>query len=434
MTITPQSYSQETKRFAEQRESARKAAFERAKNRSESISRRSGSYFLGRDEHGLVRETRGLERLGITSDKWCMMYSFRREDSARLKGRSWGEVEDALRKGQIPRKSVSITTHIIRAVRQFKHVRESYEDELERSKTLFVQLDELNISLAKMKGVISDTDVHMAVEWLKDFGKSKLARKHLAVKKIVAAARLSNTIEQLEQTLPLPPEKRVVQLSRACAVFTSLRNRLGTWRDKDIAGKKDYNQEKECAARVARDHWLLSQLFKFSQIPEKVYGYEAYDARKSEVVRTVKEMVKAEAPKDKILRFMWAKSSLFKVAGRERKNAEEKIAHMENGVKAPRNPKTDYLIGHYGWLYRYIKRGETAKALNKADYLLLFIDSNKPGFILEELGKDPDPYLKGVLFSLEKGYHSYKTRDFKDARSNFSESAQKLRDILHPRY
>ena len=108
-------------------------------------------------------------------------------------------------------------------------------------------------------------------------------------------------------------------------------------------------------------------------------------------------------------------SALFRVTERERKNAEQEVAISEQGKK-PRQKNTDYLIGHYAWLYRYVRSEDKTKAIAKIDYITLFVDSNKPRFILDE--------------QLGKAVEAFEAQDFKTAQQYFVGAAKSLRPYV----
>lgn len=469
-----------------QRAKERNETFVAAKHRYDESIRKSGAILKGRDENGQAVETKSLSSLGIVVDKWYVNMSFKREDRRRLGGMSLREIEEKLKKGHIKRKPARMSTHIIMAVRTLKHIREGYEEEMEHTDKILKELDALNISLAGIKGKVPDKAIDAAVSWLKSFGESELAKKQVAVKSIVAKARLDKTIGMLEQLKDLPPQKRAVQLSRACAVFTSLRNRLGKWRDKDVIRMMEHNHRKECALRIARDEWLFSRLSKFAESPEQIHEYIIIDKKKAEFLQSIRGMLEnKKISRQKIMGEIWGGSHLFRVAERERKGAEQKIALMEVGRQSWDKRKTDFLIGHYAWLYRYIKRGkhqmelaksyekmakieehnaksqddkskakkhkekrkeykekarrhralarlEERKAFGKIEYLMLFIDSNKPRFMLEELYKDPEYYLRPVLDPFEGALGAFKTQDFKTAKTYFAQAKDQMQKIVGP--
>ena len=93
----------------------------------------------------------------------------------------------------------------------------------------------------------------------------------------------------------------------------------------------------------------------------------------------------------------------------------------------------DYLIGHYAWLYRHVRDGETQKALAKLDYLELFVDANKPGFILDELSKEPDHYLKPIISKMGEAVKAFEQDDFETAKALFAECANQLGRIVYPK-
>jgi hypothetical protein len=207
--------------------------------------------------------------------------------------------------------------------------------------------------------------------------------------------------------IPLGP--RGVHLSRACAVFTSLRARLGTWRDKEVAGIAEYTLQRECALRAARDRWLYSQLAKFAGAPHRIYGYVVKDSEKRDLLVKVRGMLDGDATRQEVMRCLWANRELF---------SREKT-------------KPEFLAGHYGWVHRYVKAEELDKAKAKLDYLILFTDANKPRFVLDELSKDTDPYLKPVVELMLTAVQAFEAKDFKTAKEYFTQAANSMRRIAY---
>lgn len=423
---------QEVSRLGKQRIEERKKSFARAKKLHGEYPKRTGKMVLGRDENGAAVETRSLADLRILADKWYVRLSFKKEDRQRLESLSLSELEQQLKEGKVPRTAVKLNTHIIAATRAVKHVREGYEQELEKTDRMLRGLDELNVAISKKKASVSDEEIDSLVAQLQQVD-SELSRKHVAVKRLVGRQRLRKTIKMFEDAKAL--EKRGAQLARACAVFTSLRNRLGQWRDRQVAGIAEHNRQREYALRVERDNWLHAQLRRFAENPERLYEYEIYDSRKRAVLIRVKKMISEKAPKTSILRFIASKpnSELFRVPKRQREQAEEAIRMMEHGLQPKGGAKIDYLIGHYGWLWRHVKNGETAKARDKTDYLMLFIDANKPKYVLDELRKSPDSYLEPVIENLADAVGAFDAEHFDEAKQSFTEAAYALEKIISPR-
>ncbi len=102
------------------------------------------------------------------------------------------------------------------------------------------------------------------------------------------------------------------------------------------------------------------------------------------------------------------------------------LLEIKNGEK----PKA--LTGDYGWLHRHIKEGRLDAASDKLAYLMLFLDSNKPGFILEELSKMPEPYMVHVLGDLKLAVEALECKDLKKAQGHFTQAAQRMREIAYP--
>jgi hypothetical protein len=415
-------------RIKEERRVLRAKHFQAAKDAHASHSRKSGYYAIGRDSHGTAVETRKVEDLRMIVDKWYVRMSFKREDREKLKG-SWKEVEAQLKKEGVPRKLVRMDSHIICAVRTLKHVRQGYEDELDNTDTVLSLLGAINTDAAGKCGTINDSEIGLVLSAL-DALDSWLSRKQVAVKRVVSRGRLAQTREMFEQAR----EKKGAHVARACAVFTSLRNRLGTWRDKQVAGIAEYTWQRECALRVERDRWLFSRLTMFSVAAQRISQFQMYDRHKLTVLAEARRMLREKEPNQKILRYLEANKDLFRVSKRAREKAEERIALMEKG-RMPKDDgtKTDYLIGHYAWLYRHVRAGEKEKALAKLDYLELFVNANKPGFILDELSKEPDHYMGPIIELLRRANEAFGRDDFDTAKQLYAESAEALGRIVYPK-
>ena len=433
MTHTSRRIGQVVGPIRKHREGDRKRAFDAAHERHNQYSKRSGAYAIGRDENGNVKETRKLESFKIIVDKWYVRMGFKHEDRRALVGRDWREVEARIKEWDVNRRVVRFNTHIITAVRALKHLREGYKKEIEDTEqTILRALDTLNAWMATKR--YSNDEIGEAIAQLATT-KEQLEKKQVAIKCIVAVARLETTIKMLEQTksMKLESSERGMQVSRACAVFTSVRNRIGQWRDKQIAGIIEWNHQKECALRVERDQWLFAQLARFAEWTEKIFEFVQFDENKLNVLERVRKMIEQKKPKDSILRYLKTNSSLFRVPKRERKHAEDLIAVFEAGItRKDDGIKVDYLIGHYGWLYRFVSRDEKDKAREKLDYLVLFVNANKPRFILDELKKMPDKYLEPVIAKFEEAVTAFEAEDFAAAKNHFADARGRLKEIVYP--
>lgn len=417
-------------RLGAQRIHERQSAFHAAKERHDQLARRSGAYLLGRDENGAAKETKNIEEFGIFQDKWYVTMSFRREDVKKLQEQTWGVIEAILKRGAVPRRPVRITTHIITAVRMLKHIREGYAAEISNTDGVLGVLDLLNARLAK-KGWHSDAEIDTVISQLEHFDETVLAGKHVALKRIVARMRLTKAIKMLEEAKA--SDKRDFKIGAACAVFTSVRARIGEWRDRQIAGLSEYNHQKEYALRIKRDEWLFSQLAKFVEIPQQVYEHVVCDSHKLEVLSEIQKMLDIGAPSESMLRYISANSKLFRVTERERAGAEERIAAVEaGGALQPEAKKVDYLIGYYAWLYRYVRNGDKERAKAKLDHLAIFVNANKPRYILEELKKTNDSYALPIIESLDSALSAFEAQDFARAKTHFEAARDRLRMIMQP--
>lgn len=404
---------------SERRAGERRNEFQMAKSLHEGQSRRSGSLVSGLNEEGEPKQTRKIGSFPMVLDKWAVYMGFKHEDRERLKAMPLGEIESRLKAGDIPRKLKTLRTHIIRAVRLQKHIRKGYERELAETDALLLVLDEANLKLAETKRKHSDLQIDAALTSL-NTADSALSRKQVVVKRLLTRSRIERTAAMLEEAKKLEGAKRDMHVSRACAVFTSARNRLGAWRDKQVAGLVEYNLQKECALRLERDRWLYSQFAKFAEIPEKVHEWAEADRKKTEVLDQIEKALSTRKPDwNSVLSLIAENHPLFRVSRREREKAEEKIRLMESGVPPKEHGKTDYLIGHYAWLYRHVKGKEKQKALEKIEYLKIFVKANKPDFILDELSQEPDLYYGAILDPLVRALEAFDAGKFNEAKTHF---------------
>ncbi|MDD5339797.1 MAG: hypothetical protein PHV13_00950 [Candidatus ainarchaeum sp.] len=414
----------------EQRADARAGAFMRAMERYDDRTRAIRGCGPGRSETGMHLGTRRLGMLNVFVDKWYVNLPMKREDHAKLPG-SLRDAENRIRAG-VPRKALNMHLHIIPAVRLLKHIRHGYTAELEATERLLAPLDALNLKLAK-KGQRTGSEISSAIRCLDDFRDSQLARKHSAVKRIAAKGRLEETLQLLQNTLGLDGNARAMEVSRACAQFSAFRARLGEWRDRDVAGIAVHNLKRECALRIERDRWVLAQLDRFATSLEKIYEYDLVDHHKRDALIELEALISRNAPKELVLMQLRAASRLFRVPERARMDV------AEAGLLAA-GRKVDYLIAHYGWLYRYAGNGQKEKALAKLDFISTFVNGNKPPFILRELSRDADAYLAPVLEKLEKAVGAYRliyhaadvSAAFAAAKAAFAAARDELKKIVAP--
>lgn len=387
----------------------------------------SGMRMLGRDKNGASVETLSPDAMRIKEDKWFVRLVFGKDDKAEMAGSKLEEAEAKIRQGGISRKEVRVITHIIRAVRLLDHIEEGYGKEIAETERIIRELDGLNVSLAG-KAPHTNEEIDKAISFLENFGKSTLAKKHTAIKRIIAKERLEQTVEMLKLALTLSPgEGRGMQLGAACAKFTSLRNRLALWRSADIAWRMEYNGMKACSLRIYRDIWLLSRLVAFADNPAKIGEYIEKDRQKLRVLGSIRAMLQSNIRKEAILKIIEDNHSLFRIVERERIGAEDAIKAAEEKGELPEGEKKyDYQTGHLGWLYRHVKSGERKKALEKLSDLELFVNANKPRFILDELEKGHEPYLKGTVAAFRAAVLAFEANDYKAAQDGFIRSAELL--------
>jgi hypothetical protein len=269
----------------ERKESQRKARFASAKAGFEKSALASGSYCVGRSDDGKPTDTRTPLSLGITINGWLVRTTFKRDDVSKLRGMDWRDVEKETREGKIPTQLVVTENHIITAVRELKHVREGYSGEIESTCALAERIIAINLSIAGKPHPVNDTEITATVSELRKL-RPIIASKDSPLKQIVGLGRLDEAIRRFESVIAPSCKNRALELGRACAVLTSVPERLTVWRDSRIAGGIAYTCLRESALRVERDRWVFSQLARFSCNIARVREFvEEDDKKKAALLR-----------------------------------------------------------------------------------------------------------------------------------------------------
>ncbi len=417
---------------AEARAGVRKAEFRKAKTLHEGHSRKSGSLSMGTDEEGKQRPCRTLGGFHIVVDRWYVRMGFKKEDREKLEGQSWQEIEARLKAGDIPRSLVRFDTHIISAVRTIKHLRAGYQAEIAESDRLLSALAATNLALGDKKRGYTAQDIADALATLSAVDEA-LSRKEVAVKRVVARSRIAYAAGKFRKAAELPEGgRRDMEVSRALAVMVSIRNRLSGWRDKQVAGIVEFNLQKECALRLERDRWLYSQLSRFATLPAAVHAYSVSDSAKIEALDEMRRKLRFRKHDGPALEFIKSKAELFRVKRRDNRDAERLIRLAEEGIQPPVGLNVDYQLGRLRAVYRNVRDGNKARAREHIDSLKLFVKANKPAFILEELGKEPDMYLGPVLESLVKGVEAMEAGRYDAAGECFASARDRIGRFAYP--
>lgn len=527
----------------EPRDERRKANFIDAKMRFERYALASGSFCIGRDENGAPAETRAPLSLGITTSGWFVRTVFKRDDASALKGRDWREVEAEAKSGALPTRLVVTENHIVTAVRELKHVREGYLSEIEATESLVSGFTSLNDRLANRSHPVPDDEILSVIAGLREL-RPVVGSKDSPLKQIVGLGRLDEAIRRFERVLEPDCRDKAFRLGRACAVLSSVPERLGNWREKRIAGGVAYTAQRECALRAERDRWVFSQFARFSSNPARIHGYIEEDGKRKAALLRIEsllssleslhaplralrkadrwtegdeaklssasaalEAMKAEAGespwndrkgrerlkraigtlskkknrsadeevdlagarkayetmKSEAMKMPWydravsgpLRTAIRKMRDRKSRtianaakleSAEKEFAEkagearrcikanasLFGGPDARKNPT--HLSGCYSWIYRNIRLEKMGEARDRLEYLVLFLDSNKPRFILDELSKSPDSYLEPVLAEFRLGVEALEAKDFKAAQGHFSQAALDMRAIAYPQH
>jgi hypothetical protein len=358
----------------------------------------------GRDGRGrtipLFTKAGGVS--GVMVDKWHVNICFAREDHSQLPD-DWKTVEWMARKGQIPKVPLWANTHIIRAVRMCAHIRVNYLAEARELARQCGVLRDTNALLAKG----TKKDIEAALDSLALFREYALDPKRVALKSIIAKGRLFETCDMLELVKVLQGSSRAMELNRARAVLVSLENRICRWRPEEMKERSNRNFRRECFLRFERDQWLLSRLDAFAANPFEIRRYEDFDQFKHIVLAKIRAMLELKAPKEEVLAYLKETSPLFCVLERNPHQIKDKIYKMEHGSVPTDAKNSDYLKGHYLWLYDHIKNGLRDLAKDRIKHLELFVDANKPGFITRELSEGADSYLKGTVELIKGAVEAY---------------------------
>lgn len=250
------------KSIREQRLGERKRIFSAANEAHDHFARQSGAFMWGRGRNGKPAQTKTLRKLGIEGPDGdgMVIMPFKRADIAKLEGIPVEEADRIIKKGKEPRKTVKIKLHILRAVRQEKHICDGYGKEIAATDTLLSALDALNIQLARMRKPPA-AEIEAAISKLQAFKTDVLSKKRSAVKKVASMGKLDKLIGKLEEIKG--SSNPDFGLGTACRIFVAFRDRLGTWREEQVAGLAKYNSQKEYALRAVRDEWVYSQLMMF---------------------------------------------------------------------------------------------------------------------------------------------------------------------------
>jgi hypothetical protein len=474
------------------KDSERKTLFLKAKDRFERYALASGCHVIGRTEDGKPAKTRSSSSLGITIDNWRVRMEFKRDDAKTLKNKDWREVEDEARAGAVPTRLVVTENHIITAVRELKHVRKGYSAEIDATRTLVARIITLNMSLANKPHPVSDADISAVVVELREL-RPVIASKDSPLKHIVGLGRLDEAIRRFELVSNSPPGKRPMELGRACAVLTSVPERLTAWRDKRIAGGVAYTSLRETALRVERDRWVFSQLARFSSSIKRLREFVDEDEKKKEVLQRVggmlDELDSLHGPLKRLRKGeKWSAEDESKLAAAKktrdgmksgtlylpgydpdargqlrrtirqlegkRNLAVENAGKLESTEKAFRTKKREamgclwanaglfigisgekkptHLYGDYGWLHRHIYQERIAETRTRLNNMILSLDSDNPRFILDQLSHSPDSYLAPALAEMKTAVQAFEAKDLRTAQRHFGLAAFEMRKIVFP--
>lgn len=427
------------------------ALIPRAKQAFRDRARSSRYYMLGRDHEGKAVSTMAPESLNIYVSGWLVQTIFKPDDLDKVEGKDWHVVEVMEKNGTVPNTVVTHENHIITATRGLKHVRENYERSvtdaasdnaaMEKEMAQVRAFYQLNIDMADKKdATVKDIEDH--IQTLESFI-PLFKNKRSALAKIVGKGRLEEAIRKFKHARDALPENRAAAISLACAVFVSVNERITTWKSKKDAEKNARTDGREAALRVERDRWLKFQFSKFASNPEQALKFAKLDAEKKESMGILREKLEAarklgqelrrlkrnENPSDEQLQRIKEKEAELKKA----RNDAHRYFHAKKGLCTENGRKPAAMLAHHSWIDRYLLQYDFDKALGKVDYFIQLLDSNKPRFILDELSKDPDPYLEtAVLPALKLAVEAMEAEQFKTAKGHFENAETAMGAIVHP--
>ncbi len=429
----------ETARQGQARANQRTEFGQVAKVVHESRRRGSGESMVGRTAIGEPKETQLPWVYRVFIDGWFVSLGFRVEDEKAIDAR-FAQVktdvktfEGELRTQCVDRKWLVFDTHILSAVRTLTHVFEGYEKEVKAAEALVNTLTEWNLFAADKPAMTND-GLDDLIKLLKGFDKEHLSKKRVVVKRLLARKRLADSISRFEKAKGMEPGRdREYEISRGLAVLVSVRNRLATWRDKDVKNIAELAHERECALRVERDRWLFAKVSFWAEKTEEMYRFLTTDQKRLDILGRVEAYLLERDPEllPRILEGMQANAKFFD-AGDKHDRMMNRYRELYATIRAISRKKeaqeeatTDEEAIRLGKEATALK----AKALHQLNFLCLFVNSNQPTFVAEELGKTQD-YVqqeiggKSICSLIQAGATQFEAHNLEDAKALFEQARE----------
>ncbi|MDD5171773.1 MAG: hypothetical protein PHF60_01935 [Candidatus ainarchaeum sp.] len=417
-------------------------------------ARRSRAYMLGRDDKGKVIDTYTPASLDIIVKGWFVQTIFKKDDLDALAGIDWRDVEAMIKQRAVPQKPVSESEgHIITATRQLKDIRQQYERSLGKDDAGDVKADvasqdpqvlafyQLNIGMSNKSNTASVQDIWIHIKTLEGF-RSIFENKKTALGRFVGLGRLEEAIRKFRSAAHAQPDERSFAITAACAVFNSVNERQTTWKNKHNAEMAARTFGRECSLRVERDRWFHEICRKWASNVGRLQEFMEEDEKKKNVLAELKEKIPPLCALQKTIAGMKArkhqtdehrteirqKENEFKTAINDAHKYMWEKAHLfsKDGEKPRR------LTGHYFWINRYLLQRDFESMADKIDGQILFLDSNKPGFVLDALSQNVDPYLETALGAFKFGVVAFEAKDFKEATRQFWVVESEMCKIVYP--
>ncbi len=390
--------------FSEER-AATRARLARIINPQILVEKIRGITLDGKDEKGVVVNTREPSKFGIFCNCWLVEFPVHRDDKLFLAGLGPTEANEIVKAGAQRKRKVNISTDIYHAVRLFKHIKEGYRNELKGART--VQMVEgVNAMLATLSSGALREEVEKIIGKLiqleKRLGKKKSAPKLLALDKLERARKALEEFLREEGVF-----KKMNRVGVACALLVAFRNRYEEWRLREILRRGSMAKLKECALRIERDEYIKKVLKELISTIEK--GADIAFARRKLWEGDQEAAVLLE------------KIGLCDVA--------QVIPHLEQmknlwGTQFLENAK------------RKLNSGEKEGAILELRKMYYCLCSNKPKYIANEIEKTGDRYLieredpeKTFVAYLRAGATLFEDGVFKRAAYCFRKALEKL-DII----
>jgi mRNA-degrading endonuclease RelE of RelBE toxin-antitoxin system len=262
----PEKVKRTTRELVGQRDRHRRTYFDSYAKKKENEAKDRFTA-VGRDEDGKPVQVvlSNFKRIKVSGYRVEILFG--RDDLEGLSGLAFSEVDSMAKEGELPKKQVGVSTHIIRAVRLFRGIDEGYRNELAESAKLYRTLTLLNEGLRDPAMHTEEKILNAALE-LRNVAAS-LRRKSSATKGVLAPEWLMQTAGMLEGSLRHEGHERSITVWAACAKFTAARDRLGECRDREISRRIEENRMRACFVRAERDLWLLRSLLEFIESPAK---------------------------------------------------------------------------------------------------------------------------------------------------------------------